>query len=182
VVPNRQGGTDVQVTLDNASVGHGWPSGASQDRRAWVELIAYEGDQAVYQTGVVADDQAVGVGTGDPDLWLLRDIMRDATGAETHMFWNAASYTSIQLPPAVTNVRSDPRFYHAVTKTFTLPPTAHPDRITLRVRIRAIGLEVIDDLITSGDLDSSYRSQIPIFDALGAQQEWKASSQTACVP
>ena len=33
-------GSAVYVTLDNANAGHNWPSGASQDRRAFVEVIA----------------------------------------------------------------------------------------------------------------------------------------------
>ena len=40
-----------ELTLDNVASGHAFPSGATPDRRAWVEIAAYAGDQTVYTSG-----------------------------------------------------------------------------------------------------------------------------------
>jgi len=39
-----------------------------------------------------------------------------------------------------------------------------PDRVTLRLRLQPVGLDVLDDLIQSGDLDPSVRSSMPTYD------------------
>jgi len=83
--------TTLRVYLDNVAAGHKWPSGAAQDRRAWVELNAYAGDTPIYQSGVALPGADV-TKLADPDLWLLRDCMFDDQGQETHMFWNAQTY------------------------------------------------------------------------------------------
>ncbi len=180
VVADRGGVFGAEVTLDNVAAGHGFPSGATQDRRAWVEVVAHTGTDVIYQSGVVADDRAVLPDASDPDLWLMRDVMLDDDGRETHDFWKAKSYTSQQLPPAVTNDPTDPRFFHSVTKRFQFPVNARPDRVTLRVRLRAVGLDVLDDLIATGDLDPAMRTRVPVFDLGGTMVEWRAADHQIC--
>ena len=164
-------GSAVYVTLDNANAGHNWPSGASQDRRAFVEVIAYSAGGRIYQSGVIADGEAV-TASPDPDLWLFRDRMFDAAGGETHMFWEAARTEPGTIGAQVTSDPADPRFYtasHAVrrfpaSRSATIPGL--PDRVTVRVRIQAMGLDFVDDLIASGHLAAGLRSAIPTFDLL----------------
>ena len=65
----------LQLTIDNTGAsGHAWPSGATPDRRAWVELTAYAGGQVIYASG---NPQPAGAfpsalpledGSPDPDL------------------------------------------------------------------------------------------------------------------
>src|SRR5690606_24179093 len=84
------GGVEAVLSLDNAFAGHSFPSGAAHNRRAWAELVAYAGDQVVYQSGVVPPDQAVAL-AADPDLWLLHEDAVDAQGQKTYMFWDIVS-------------------------------------------------------------------------------------------
>jgi hypothetical protein len=75
------------------------------------------------------------------------------------------------LPPAVTADPNDPRFFHAVTRTY--PALANiPDRMTLRVRIRPIGADVIDALVAGGDLDAAIGDAVPTFTLEGTTVEW----------
>jgi hypothetical protein len=171
-------GPNVTVSLDDAFVGHNWPSGAVHDRRAWVELIAYQGTNVVFQTGVVQGGEDITKST-DPTLWLLREKLTDATGAEVSMLWKAAKATPDSLPPAVTNDQKNPAYYHAVVKSFTVPPAA--DHITLRVRIIPIGYDVIDDLTMSGDIDPMYRALMTVFDLAGGTLDWKTAQGFNCV-
>ncbi len=133
--------------------------------------------------------------SGDPDRWLARDCMFNGSGAETHNVWEAASYESNLFPVSPTVCQTDPRFYlshvmqffprsgcsvpegtpggfQACTGTFS--PV--PDRVTLRVRLQPIGSDVLDELVTSGDLDPSLPASMPIYE-LGTQLEW--TPQTA---
>ena len=158
----------IRVIVDNVGAGHAWPSGAASDRRLWSEVVAYRGDQVLYQSGVVPDGTAVDPKT-DADLWLLRECLFDAAKAPVSMFWDALSYSSQVLPAPVTTDPKDPRFYQGhLLQTFPRHPNAllsrMPDRITLRLRLQPVGLDVLDDLIASGDLDPGVRARMPTFD------------------
>jgi Cytochrome c554 and c-prime len=176
------GQATIQVVLDNVGAAHSWPSGATQDRRAWVEVIAYANNQVVYESGVVAEGASV-VALNDPDLWLIRDCMLDGQGQQVSMFWQAASYESNQLPGPVTTVQTDPRYYltHLMRNYPPLtatPPmlTTLPDRVTMRVRLVPVGLDVLDDLVQSGDLDASVKAKMPTYDLGGTTLTWTAAT------
>lgn len=169
VNPAAEGGSDVDVWLHNEFSAHGWPSGANQDRRAWLELHAWAGEDEVLTTGVVPPGTAV-AHLDDPLLWLFRDAMYDGAGNEVHMFWEAESYESAQLPASeVLSPQGDvstwrARRFHVEDGTV--------DRVTTAVRIRPMGLEVLDDLVQSGDLDPAIRDAMPVFDVAPTVLEW----------
>jgi hypothetical protein len=167
-----QGTGGIHVALENFSAGHSFPSGAAQDRRAWVEVIAYATDatgkeNVIYQSGVVPNGVAV-TGINDPDLWLLREQMLDASGQPVSMFWQAASPPQCTLIPGqVTSNPLDPAVYtNHVYQIYprTTQLTTAPDKVTMRVRFQPIGLDVIDDLVATHDLDPSIGPTIATFD------------------
>ncbi|MBS2012907.1 MAG: hypothetical protein JST00_08475 [Deltaproteobacteria bacterium] len=178
-VKQTPAGIVADVTLDNAFAGHKFPSGAAQDRRAWLELIAYRGGAVVFQTGVVPEKKAV-TSIGDPNLWVLRDKIFDGANKEIHMFWQAARVESELLSAAVTNNPQDPRFIHSVTKTFQLPLPA-PDRVTMRVRMRPVDFDLLDDLVATKDLDPVILDRIPTFDLATTVHEWTSQGGFRCV-
>jgi hypothetical protein len=163
-----QGGA-VRVIVDNVSAGHFFPSGASQDRRVWAEVIASKGGQAFYSSGVVPDGTPVVSVANDPDLWLLRDCMFDANKTQVDMFWQAATTEGNGLTMPVTTVKTDPRYfrthvYQTYPRALDTPLTAMPDQVTLRIRVQPIGLDVLDDLVVTQDLDGGLASAMPTFD------------------
>ena len=177
----------IQVILDNAGTGHGFPSGATPDRRAWVELTAYAGGNVIYQSGQVAADQTVESLT-DPDLWLIRDCMYDGSKKETPFFWQAASLISNQLPASVVTNVADPATYTKshIEKIYPADGSKGldqvPDRVTVKVHVKAIGDDVLADLVSSGDLDASIPPKMPTFDPLGGTLEWtQAAASKAMV-
>ncbi|MCB9534179.1 MAG: hypothetical protein H6698_07735 [Myxococcales bacterium] len=183
VYPRVQGdGTDVVVELENVAAGHGFPSGAAADRRVWVELIAYRGGVPVFRSGVVDDDEPVRGRSDDPQLWELGDRLYDADGAEVHMFWEAHAYSSAALPAQTATSPLDPAWTDThIRRVFRVEgPT--PDRVTLRVRLRPFGLDLLDDLIASGDLDPTIRGAAVTLEARAARADWRAELQTPCVP
>lgn len=179
VDPLDDGGYAVAVFLHNVAAGHMFPSGAASDRRAWVELAAYDDQgQIRWSSGLVADDQAA-VDLEDPNMWLMRDTHYADDGQVTHKFWETASYTSVLLPPPIDVASNNTLF-----RGFTFSGFA-PARITMRVRLRPIGFDVLDELIASGHLAPEVRDAMPTFDLAGTVLEWTpdiASAGSNCTP
>jgi hypothetical protein len=147
-----------------------------------VELIAYDASNNVtYQSGVVPGN-APAVASNDPDLWMMRDCMFDASGKEVHMFWEAASFETNGLPPLTTFDVTSPEFYKGHKYKFYPKDGAAmipypPARITMRVRMEAVGYDVIDGLIASGDLDPAIRGKFTVLD-VGKPLEWTQATAT----
>lgn len=171
---------NLVIVLDNVAAGHDWPSGVAHDRRAWVEVTAYQGDQLVYQSGVVPAGESPDP-MNDPDLWLLRDCGYDDQGKHVAMFWEATGIESNLLPGQLTFDVSDRRFYQ--THVYRSYPQAggtlgvNVDRVSMQVHLSPVGLDVADGLIESGDLDPSIRSQLTTFD-VGEPVVWTAATAT----
>jgi nitrate/TMAO reductase-like tetraheme cytochrome c subunit len=188
-------GGGIRVILDPVLTGHRWPSGAAQDRRAWTEIIAYEGSSVVYQSGVVPDGTAVTELRNDPDLWLLREQMYGSSGGPVTMFWQAAATSSNALPALATFDPTNPAYYANHVEQFfpragDAQPTSLsqvPDRVTLRLRLQPVGSDVLADLVDGGDLDPAIAAEQPTYDvsfltADGGVQpalEWTPQSTTA---
>jgi hypothetical protein len=164
----------ADIQLDNVAVGHGWPSGASHDRRAWVEVVGYAGEDIVYESGRVEDGVALKE-VANPDLWYFHDDVFDEDGTPAHMFWEISRFVTHQIPAPKSQTDQNSH----LQRTYRIPPNA--DRVTMRVRIRPMGLDVIDDLIESKDLDAGIRQQIPTFTLASTALEWTLEMRDACV-
>jgi hypothetical protein len=169
-------GLAVDVTLDNLLAGHAWPSGVTHARRAWVELVARKDGAIVYESGVFApgEDPA---DSSDPDLWLMRQRLLDDAGAEVEMPWEAAQVDATLLGAAVTTDPQDPRYYHAVTRTYALPVA---DEVEMHLRVTAIGAGVFRELERTGDLAPGLATRVPIIDVAPAARTWHAASGYGC--
>jgi hypothetical protein len=164
------GEASIKVTLDNATVGHHFPSGAAQDRRAFVEVRAFAeaADVPFYESGVVGEGQAVAT-LDDPDLWLLRDRLFDAAGNQVHQFWEAAELRQATLPVATSLDPLAPGFLagHASRQFPRQGQLAEaPARVTVRVRLEPIGREILDNLVGSGHLAAATAARMPTHDLL----------------
>lgn len=88
------------------------------------------------------------------------------------MFWDVARVEPGTIGAQVTNNPADPRFYTAshATRRFPMKRTEFiagvPDRVTARVRIRPVDVDVLDDLIASGHLEPRVRALVTTFDLL----------------
>jgi nitrate/TMAO reductase-like tetraheme cytochrome c subunit len=180
-----QTGTGVRVIVDNVSAGHFFPSGASQDRRVWAEVIASKGGQTFYSSGVVPVGTPVVSVQNDPDLWLLRDCMFDATGKQVDMFWQAATTVGNELTMPVTTDKTDPRYYQThIYQRFpralgAAPLPQAPDQVTMRIRVQPIGLDVLNDLVDGGDLEAGVAGAMPTFD-VAPLLTWTPAGAAAC--
>jgi hypothetical protein len=51
-----------------------------------------------------------------------------------------------------------------------------PKQVDMRLRVRPIGRDVLQDLIDSGDLDASILDEMPTFTAYSARLDWFGDS------
>jgi hypothetical protein len=156
------------VDVDNVGAGHSWPSGAAHDRRAWADLRVLVDEQVVYTSGEPAAGTDV-LANPDPDLWLLRDRVSKSDGSDAHMFWDVAKIEPGTIPGALTRVVGAPGYDNThVVRSFPLAPDswiaapfdAARVRVELRLRLQAIGYDVLDDLVASGHLDRTVRDAV----------------------
>jgi hypothetical protein len=199
-VEDCQLGKSVYLTLEvtppdlfsfqiETNAGHDQPSGAAQDRRMWLEVLAYDGSGRLLDqvsSGHIADgeieDKPGDDARRDPHLLMFRDRIYDSLGKPVHMFWQAAmssahpdGYESNVLPVATTTYIQGK---HVVLKQYRLRgPDGPPARVTARLRVRPIGVDVLRDLVDSGDLDPAILAQMPTL-TFGAQIEWTPESGT----
>ncbi len=177
----------LQVVVDSVAPGHGFPSGASQDRRAWLEVQAFAKGKAIYQSGVV--DMGSPLSKADQtDLAWFGDCLLDDQGNQVRMFWEAADVESNPLPGLSTFDVSDPRYYQShVVASYPRQGAGiggYPDRVTLNVHLAPFDLDTFDSLVASGDLSDSagvstaaMREQLAAR-SVGQQLEWTADSVT----
>jgi cytochrome c554/c'-like protein len=170
--------------IDNIGPGHSFPSGAAQDRRVWVEIVASTKEgRVLYRSGAVANGAVVEETPDDPELWLIRDCMFDATGMPVDMFWQAASVRSNQIPGPVA-LPPDPRsqlthvpyVFAATSSAGASGLSRMPDRVVAQVHLQPIGIGVLDDLVKSGDLDPAFKAKMPTFDMAATKLVWTATS------
>lgn len=176
-------GTEVRVTLENIGAGHSFPSGAAHDRRVWIEVVAYREGVPIWESGTVQDGEALRVyELRDDTVWTLGDRSTKEDGSDAHQFWDIANLESSRLIAPVTTDPADPRFLeNHESRTYGLSDL-EPDRVTMRVRMRPIGLDTIDDLIDSGDLDPVIRERMPTFTLGSTRIEWQGDQGSACTP
>lgn len=157
----------IEVTLENAGSGHHWPSGASQHRRAWIEVSAFVAGQPepAFETPPPTDAEAEGL--------VFKDSVVDSAGNPAHMFWDIREVAgSTTLPSVKTRDARDPDF-HRERRVFRLnerPATLLEfESVSLTVKLRPIAVEVLADLVESGYLDADIAEAMPVIAVLPDQ-------------
>jgi hypothetical protein len=96
-------------------------------------------------------------------------------GKEVHMFWDAeksaahnTGYEPNVLPLAVMVPGR-----HSRDMTIVLPTNVpQPQRVTARLMMRPVGMDILNDLVASQDLDPEILKRMPTFPLHGTHIEW----------
>jgi hypothetical protein len=167
VTIERDEGPQGELTVwMEQDAGHSFPSGATQDRRLWLELIAYDENMAeLYRIGQIGD-QELEEPQGQPHPCMFRDRVVDANGQETHDFWEAKTLEKSNLMGFTPAGRVPVQGEHAASCIFN-PPIAFAQTpaayIDLKLRIRPMGMDVLNDLIGTGHLAADVATRMPTF-------------------
>jgi hypothetical protein len=173
------GGFTLNVSLEAVGAAHAWPSGATQDRRAWINLRAYRGSALVLDSSV-RQGESLRLAQADPSrqLAVLGDSIHGANGTEVHMFWDAKPSDSVPLGyrsnliPAGAN--------HTLTSSYRIAG-GQPDRIEVGVQIVPIHDGVLEDLYASGYSSPSDHNPIQALTVAGARVTWRPARSNECV-
>lgn len=168
VTPDATAGVHVEVTLRTEKVGHAFPSGAAQDRRAWVELEGMRAGAVAFSSGQIPERKAVSA-SADPQISMFRDVHFDATDKETHFFWNTTRFESVQVPVAPPSATQASGGSSVRAYTFA---GAMPDSVKMRVKIRPLDFDLLEELVASGDLDPTIAEAVPTFTLAPTELTW----------
>jgi len=123
-----QRGADMQVKVGvtNVGAGHGLPTGVTEFRELWLELIVEDAaGKALFSSGQLGETGEIAEGATKYGV-----VVADADGNPTPKFWLAASkLLDHRIPPQET-----------VTETYTVPvpaDAAGPLKVRARLRYRA---------------------------------------------
>lgn len=172
----------ISVRMDSVGTGHAWPSGASHDRRAWMEVIAYDASNNILDARNVVPD-----GMDPPDekgsVFYDRTFTDEAKTTKAHFFWDVVAEDVQQLRAPVTLDPNSALFDHSTTYTFHPTNFASIDHVTATMKMRAFPMEMLNLLVQSGDLDPSIPGKVPTLTIAGATRTWSKATQdpqTAC--
>lgn len=158
----------VSVTLEN-SAGHHWPSGASHDRLAWVQVEVFDDEGMIYRTYDPELDPPNDVSVEGQPAPALTDHVFDEQGNEAHFFWQVAAVRPETLPGVASRDPQSPD-YHRERKTWVFDTVQfaldNVRRVELTVKIRPIKLAVLRDLEERGLLSSEVVEAMPTFELL----------------
>ena len=166
VYPNGQ----LEVRVDSIGVGHAFPSGATQDRRVWLEVIAYDSmNSIVFQSGVVPpgmDPEVV-----EPGVFGFWDTGLKADNTPAHFFWEVDHFKTCGngclLPaPTVPGEDVSRKAVYAVGAA-----QASITRVVARFRFNPLPYAMLDDLIASGDLAPEVRGRVKTLE-IGQPTVW----------
>jgi hypothetical protein len=142
----------------------------------WLEFVAYDSaGTVIFESGTIQDGEIEQLPNDErpnrKGLVMFRDHMLDRAGKEVHMFWEAQqpSKSELLLP-----ARRLGDVFHYKDVTFTLPPGRKPARAVMRMRMRPMGLDVLQSLVDSGDLDPKILAKVPTFTTNNTYREWHA--------
>ncbi|HWB80048.1 MAG TPA: multiheme c-type cytochrome, partial [Nannocystaceae bacterium] len=170
VHPSDDGeGSEVVVWLHNEFAGHSIPSGAAQDRRMFVQLEAFAGDETVLQSGVLGPQDSVDAAAAlDPTLWVLRDRAFGADDTPASMFWEI---TRVESELLVVAASAELRYDKTTWRSRTWQVDTPVDRAAVEVHMRPIPFELVDELVEDG-LDPAVKQRIPTFVLASTKMEW----------
>ncbi|MBX2801489.1 MAG: cytochrome c family protein [Myxococcales bacterium] len=181
--------TAVIVYLDNAAAGHSFPSGATADRRVWLEIEAFADGERIWSSGVIGDDEAFAehVASSPTRVNKLHSTLFDEADQATHFFWETASIDDDDLLVAHTTLDTTDPAYVETVQVRPVSVTGAADRIRMSLKVRPLPLDLVDELIDEGRLDPAIRSEIPTFTLAPTVLEWTAGAPVntgnlSCVP
>jgi hypothetical protein len=182
-LPKSIGYFDVQLrqfatfdVLFETQAAHAQPSGASQDRRMWLEVDGFdENDQMIYSGGVIQDGQVEEPPDQPAHPCMMRDYVLDENGKETHMFWEAAKLDKSKTIPLPSMPMAGSH-----TRTCAFGPRGRQTplpRLEFRFRMRPIGLDVLQDLVASGHLSPDIVAKMPTLTVHRRAAHWDESQR-----
>ena len=108
-------------------------------------------------------------------MWLLRDTAFDIEGRETHKFWSIETVDRSTLPPSTPpRLISNGDEESHVLRRYRFGTASAVFELRLRVFLRPIALELLEELNERGFLQKKIIEEMPTFELTSAMTVWRA--------
>lgn len=130
---------EITVKVTNIGAGHKLPTGLTEAREAWIEILAKDASgKEIYHSGGLDSESEV-----DPDAVIYRAVLGDASGNPTIKVWEAES------------ILSDNRIFPKETRvenyTFAIPrDVMGPITVVAKLNYRSASQKLLDELFGEG--------------------------------
>ncbi|MDY6865326.1 MAG: multiheme c-type cytochrome [Halobacteriota archaeon] len=127
---------EIKVKVTNVGAGHKLPTGLTEAREIWIELVAVDSSgKELFHSGALDEE-----GNVDPSAVMYHTVLGDASGEHTIKVWEVESTISDnRIPPKESRVES---------YTFIIPTDAElPITIDAKLNYRSASQELLDTLL-----------------------------------
>ncbi len=152
VIAEKDSEAEVMVKVTNSGAGHKLPTGLTEAREVWIEVVATDATgKEIYHTGGLDSDGDVG-----PDAVMYHVVLGDASGHPTMKVWEAESTLSDnRLLPKETRVE---KF------NFTISDHVKgPIKVEAKLNYRSASQKFLDELFGKGAVVA------PVIEMAGAE-------------
>lgn len=140
--------------------GHGQPSGATQDRRMWMEVVGKDAaGNVIYKEGQI-EDGMVEETPDKPHRCIMRTYTLDDQGKETHNFWEAAKKDEPRSQP-IPVPKTAQAGTHTRVCSFPAPGLTPIPHLEITLKMRPMGIDVLNDLVATGHLQQDVVARMP---------------------
>ncbi|WP_440947257.1 multiheme c-type cytochrome [Methanosarcina sp. T3] len=149
---------EVEVEITNTGAGHKIPTGVTEDREMWLELIALDAEgKEIYHSGGLDSE-----GNIDPEATIYHTVFADSEGNPTVKVWEAESILSDnRIKPKSSVVEKHP---------FSMPQNAsNPISVKAVLHYRSASQEHINELFGEGAYS------VPVIDMATYPEEEKST-------
>ncbi|MCQ1535203.1 cytochrome c family protein [Methanosarcina sp. KYL-1] len=150
---------EMEVEITNSGAGHKIPSGVTEEREIWLELIATDaGGKELYHSGALDEKGKI-----DSGATVYHTVFADAEGNPTVRVWEAESILS--------DNRIGPQASAVEKHSFVMPEGAsNPIIVTAVLHYRSASQEHIDELFGEGTYS------VPVIDMAAYPEKAEAST------
>ncbi len=120
----EDGATVIPVLVTNKAAGHSIPTGITELREVWLEVVATDANGAeVFHSGALDDAGEIAEGSV-----VYTTVVHDETGSKTTLFWNTVEkFSDYRIPPNST-----------LTEEFRLPDGVSAASVTAKLHYRSV--------------------------------------------
>ncbi|KKH50926.1 multiheme c-type cytochrome [Methanosarcina sp. 1.H.A.2.2] len=150
---------EMEVEITNTGAGHKIPTGVTEEREIWLELIALDGEgKEIYHSGELDEKGII-----DPRATVYHTVFADSEGNPTVKVWEAESILS--------DNRISPKESVVEKHSFIMPENAsNPISTKAVLHYRSAAQEHIDELFGEGAYS------VPVIDMAAYPDEEKSST------
>ena len=147
---------EIKVKVTNVGAGHKLPTGLTEAREIWIEVLATDSSgKKIYHSGALDEE-----GNVDSDAVMYHTVLADADGNPTLKVWEVES--------TISDKRVSPKETKVETYKFMIPEDAKlPIKVETKLNYRSASQELLDTLLGKGAVVSPIVEMESVTETMG---------------